>query len=91
MLNVRRFGHGGYSYNCLRLIRVDTYRGITYMGIPSSLNSRSYMLYITANNRALITETEATGDYKNISLTGIEMYNFYSNQIVELIQLPDSK
>ena len=49
------------------------------------------MLYITANNRALITETEATGDYKNISLTGIEMYNFYSNQIVELIQLPDSK
>lgn len=45
----------------------------------------------TANARAIIGETEATGDYKNISLTGYDIYNFYSNQIVEVFQVPDSK
>lgn len=53
-----------------------------------------YMLrcsWFSANNRAFLAETEATGTYKNISLTGMEMYNFYSNQILELIQLPDGK
>jgi len=44
-----------------------------------------------ANNRAVIKERMATGEYKNLSLFGTDIYNFYTNQIVETIDLPDGE
>lgn len=43
------------------------------------------------NNRAVLSETLATGEYNNITLTGYDIFNFYSNQIVELVHLPDGE
>ena len=49
------------------------------------------ILFFLANKRAVIAETEAAGPFKNISLTGYDIYNFYDNQVVEIFPLLDSK
>lgn len=39
----------------------------------------------------MVYETIATGPFKNITMSGREIYNFYSNQIVELVNIPGGK
>jgi len=48
-------------------------------------------LTLSARDRAVIGERDVTGKYKNISLIGWDIYNFHSNQIVEIFDLPDGK
>jgi len=49
------------------------------------------LICFVARNRAVVGEREATGEYRNISLSGWDIYNFYSNQVVEVISLPDGR
>ncbi|XP_067938774.1 uncharacterized protein [Watersipora subatra] len=49
-----------------------------------------FELFDAPNSRAIIGETLSSGPFNNISETGYDIYNFNTNQIVEVVELPDT-
>ncbi|KAF6017566.1 hypothetical protein EB796_024127 [Bugula neritina] len=60
------------------------------MYVAQNKTTRSlFEIFDSPRDRAVIGERDVTGKYKNISLIGWDIYNFHSNQIVEIFDLPD--